>query len=74
MEGVRGSSNEREGIFSYQLGLEQHGLPKEIFALERRPSYLSLVHLALRSEMAAGRLATHKVKHRGEVSGSGKKP
>lgn len=49
-------------------------LPAEIFLVEQRPSFQSLVHLALRHELASNRLATHKVKHRGEVSGTGRKP
>lgn len=67
-------NDNRAKFLGFSLGEGSPNLPAEIFALKKRLSYESLVHLALRFELASNRLATHKVKHRGEVSGTGKKP
>lgn len=75
MEEVRVRESEKEARFlDFSLKRQLDSLPAEVFAVESRLSYESLLHHALRSELAANRLATHKVKHRGEVSGTGKKP
>ncbi|MCV3753569.1 50S ribosomal protein L4 [Mycoplasma enhydrae] len=47
-------------------------LPKSVFGLEK--IYAQAVFDAIMAERGAKRLATHKVKNRGEVSGTGKKP
>lgn len=47
-------------------------LPKSVFGLEK--VYSQAIFDAILSERGSKRLATHKTKTRGEVSGSGKKP
>ncbi|MBN0970709.1 50S ribosomal protein L4 [Mycoplasma phocoeninasale] len=47
-------------------------LPKSVFGLEK--IYNQAIFDAILAERGAKRLATHKVKNRGEVSGTGKKP
>ena len=47
-------------------------LPKSVFGLEK--IYNQAIFDAILSERGSRRLATHKTKTRGEVSGSGKKP
>lgn len=46
-------------------------LPKTIFAIEINEQ---AVHDTIISDRASKRQGTHKVKHRGEVAGGGKKP
>lgn len=46
-------------------------LAPEVFEVEVRPE---LLHLVVRSQLAARRSGTHKVKGRGDVRGGGKKP
>jgi len=46
-------------------------LPAEIFDVQTN---IPLLHQVVVAQLAAGRQGTHKVKHRGEVSGSGRKP
>ncbi|PZW01608.1 50S ribosomal protein L4 [Metamycoplasma auris] len=47
-------------------------LPKSVFGIEK--IYAQSIFDAILAERASKRLATHKVKSRGEVSGTGKKP
>ncbi|MDP4043184.1 50S ribosomal protein L4 [Mycoplasmopsis arginini] len=51
---------------------ENNDLPKSVFGLEK--IHTQLVFDAILVERGSKRLATHKVKNRGEVSGTGKKP
>ena len=46
-------------------------LPADIFDGQTN---IPLLHQVVVAQLAAGRQGTHKVKHRGEVSGSGRKP
>ncbi|MGO1393470.1 50S ribosomal protein L4, sunset domain variant [Agrococcus casei] len=46
-------------------------LPESIFAVETN---VPLIHQVVVAQLAAARQGTHKVKNRGEVSGSGRKP
>lgn len=46
-------------------------LPAEIFDVQAN---IPLMHQVVVAQLAAARQGTHKVKHRGEVSGSGRKP
>lgn len=46
-------------------------LPAEIFDVQTN---IPLMHQVVVAQLAAARQGTHKVKHRGEVSGSGRKP
>lgn len=46
-------------------------LPADLFAV---PTNVPLIHQVVVAQLAAARQGTHKVKNRGEVSGSGKKP
>lgn len=46
-------------------------LPAEVFDVETN---VPLIHQVVVAQLAAARQGTHKVKHRGEVSGSGRKP
>lgn len=51
---------------------ENNDLPKSVFGLEK--IHTQSVFDAILVERGSKRLATHKVKNRGEVSGTGKKP
>jgi len=46
-------------------------LPADIFDVQTN---IPLIHQVVVAQLAAARQGTHKVKHRGEVSGSGRKP
>ena len=46
-------------------------LPAEIFDVQTN---VALIHQVVTAQLAAARQGTHKVKHRGEVRGGGKKP
>jgi large subunit ribosomal protein L4 len=49
----------------------QVALPSELFDVQTN---IPLMHQVVVAQLAAARQGTHKVKHRGEVSGSGRKP
>ncbi|ENY54128.1 50S ribosomal protein L4 [Metamycoplasma alkalescens] len=53
-------------------GNKKTDLPKSVFGLEK--VYAQAIFDAILAERASKRFATHKVKSRGEVSGTGKKP
>ena len=46
-------------------------LPSDLFDVQTN---IPLIHQVVVAQLAAARQGTHKVKHRGEVSGSGRKP
>ncbi|TPR53682.1 50S ribosomal protein L4 [Metamycoplasma neophronis] len=54
------------------VAFDTTNLPKSVFGLEK--VYSQAIFDAILAERGAKRLATHKTKTRGEVSGSGKKP
>lgn len=56
---------------SISVKVSETSLPKEIFGIEINEQ---AVHDTVVSDRASKRQGTHKVKHRGEVAGGGKKP